>query len=1698
MTDRPPETASPIAIIGMACLYPGARDVNDFWRNILNGVDSISDPPPSAWDPDVYYAPGSTATDRVPAKRGGYIADLATFDPLPFGVPPHDVGGEPDQWLALRLARDALADAGYVDAPQEIRHRTAVVLGRGLYPNSGSVNALQHTLIVTQTMQVIQQLQPELSAAELEEIRGRLKDSLPPFGADTAPALTPNMITGRIANRLDLMGPNYTVDAACASSLLAVKAAIRELNSGDCDLALAGGSQIWTSMPILGVFGQMGALSKNEQIRPFDKGADGTLLSEGVAFVVLKRLLDAERDNDRIYAVVRGVGIASDGRSNGLMAPRREGQVLAMRKAYADAGVDPQTIGLIEAHGTGTPVGDVVEMNSMREVFGGRRGPVPTVAVGSVKSMIGHAMPAAGAAGLIKATLALHHRVLPPSLHCENPNPKLGLGESPFYLNSETRAWTADSSHPRRAAVSSFGFGGINGHLVLEEYVPVAAERSSAQQSLPVQQFLPAWPSELFVLTARSRAELATRAEVLAGELAAEESLVAVAHRLATRTEPQETERLAVVATSRSDLRAKLERAAERLRDTKRSRIRDRSGIYYASSPLAKEGKVAFLFPGEGSQYSGMMSELILHFPEARGAFEDANAIRTDVGGVAPSHLLHPAPGLTESERAAAAEYSWTMGGAVSGVLATADAMVRVLYTLGIEPDAVAGHSSGECAALRAAGVLRELGNAGFTELAQALVRAEEASAADPDIASVALIALGADREAAEMLLTDIGGFVAIDNCAFQTVIAVANEDRERLLDQARRQGIIAEVLKFDRPYHTPWFRRHTERLQQALAEWKFSPPAITTYSCATAAVVDDTTPVGDLLARQWSEPVEFRRMVEQMYDDGFRIFVEVGAGNHLTSFTEDVLRGRQVLAVASNLEGSSDVTQLNHVMGLLFAHGVDVRVSALTLHRISASAPRKRSATEVTLNTGFAAMSLGNFKKGNTAFTKGNTMSPPPPLSDYTAPSPPSVPLAATNGASAAHHDSPAVPRTAAVYEPQPQSDVAAVTHRFLDTMDHFLSVQENVLLAFLGGSPTSVAPVRPTARPAVRTGRVPSVAAAALSVQPSVEAPVAAPTPAPKPVAVVSEPPPPKPTDSGDIDQVLREIVSDRTGYPPDVIDLAADLEADLGIDSIKRVEILGTLRKRRPAMQTLDMEKLTGCRTLQQIADLAVAGGGGSSFRLASDAVEGPASEANPEESFQDHPMFGSWAEFVPGETAVARLTIDPDHSEWLTHHTIGREVSTRDPHLRALPIMPLTLSLELMAQAAAALLPGCVLTRLDDVAARRWIEFGDGPRTIEIRARVVDPARRRFDCVVAVLDGTRLNIAVEAVATLADTYPTRPGAAAFEAPDAGGAAPADLYRDVMYHGPTWRCIEEIRQLGDAGIVARLTGAQRFSFEDGHEPIETLIDPVVLDAAGQLFGVWTVAHLAEGYLVFPRSIKAIEFFAAPSASGEPLDCVVAVKSAGTLFVEGDAEVLDRAGGVQCRLIGQVDRRFHLPLIADPIVRPTALPDLAREVDPQSFGLAAAPRTLHLVLDVPLEDETGLIRRVWASRIRTRLERSRTGLTVSSVNALMREHLAKEAIARLLRTVSDDRIDPADVELTDAGGGVVRSYGWRDSTGKADPEVWLANCGTVWAAVAGFGQIAGEKPRARAESLAIACSGSAPDHGPNVMSFAELSRRN
>jgi acyl transferase domain-containing protein len=452
--------AGDIAVVGLGAVFPGAPDVHTFWRNIAAGHDAISELPEGRWD-EVFYDPTADAVDRVYCRRGGFLGRTVPFDAGAFGIMPvAATGAEPDQMLALDVAAATLDDAG-IELDDDLRRSTTVVLGRGSYVTAGMVRLDQKVRGAQQAVSLVAQLVPGLDPSVLATLKAELQAQAGHFGPDTAIGLVPNLTASRIANRLDLQGPAYTVDAACASALLAVEHGVRELRSGRSALALVGGVHLTQDITFWSVFAQLGALSRQQQIRPFSASADGLLIGEGVGMLALQRLEDAKKQRRRIYAVLEGVGSASDGRASSVMVPRVDGQLLALQRAWDDAGADPSTMTLLEAHGTATKAGDAAERATIARFFADG----PPAALGSVKSMIGHAMPAAGAAGLIKTVLALYHRTIPPSLHCDDPHPELAATR--FDVPGTSRFWDSDTT--RRAGVNAFGFGGIDAHVVLRE-----------------------------------------------------------------------------------------------------------------------------------------------------------------------------------------------------------------------------------------------------------------------------------------------------------------------------------------------------------------------------------------------------------------------------------------------------------------------------------------------------------------------------------------------------------------------------------------------------------------------------------------------------------------------------------------------------------------------------------------------------------------------------------------------------------------------------------------------------------------------------------------------------------------------------------------------------------------------------------------------------------------------------------------------------------------------------------------------------------------------------------------------------------------------------------------------------------------------------------------------------------------------------
>ncbi|MEV1084645.1 beta-ketoacyl synthase N-terminal-like domain-containing protein [Streptomyces sp. NPDC050211] len=869
MTDR--QVQPSIAIVGMSVLLPGAADLDSYWRNLVAGTDAITDVPEGRWDSD-YYRPGSAAgravADQVYCRRGGFVDSLAEVEVTRFGIMPNSVSGtEPDQLIALHVAAAALADAGGAERLPD-RQRIGVVLGRGGYLTPGLVRLDQRVRTAGQLVRTLGELLPDLDGGQLDRIRAAFTERLGPDSPESAIGLVPNLAASRVANRLDLRGPAYTVDAACASSLVAVDQAVGELAAGRCDLMLAGGVHHCHDITLWSVFSQLRALSPTQRIRPFHRNADGLLIGEGTGVVVLKRLADAERDGDRVYAVIRGTGVASDGRAAGLVNPDPGGQARAVRQAWRAAGLDPAasgSVGLLEAHGTATPAGDAAELSTLAEVFG--RGDAGDRAViGSVKSMIGHTMPAAGVAGLVKAALAVHYGVLLPTLHCDEPNP--GLAETRFRVLERAELW--EGGGVRRAAVNAFGFGGINAHVVVEE-ARVGQRPEGARGTARPATTAP-HPTDG---TSRVLLLAADTPEGLAAQLDANDADVRAAgldpHVHAGPA------RLGIVDPTAKRL-ALARRAVGRGRAW-----HGRNDVWFSPAPLG--GKLAFAFPGLEGDFAPQVDDVAAHFGlsgPVLGAAEVGDIGRHGFGVVAVGRLLDGA-----------------------------------LRRMGIVPDAVAGHSVGEWTAMVAAGLYSGDEVDSFM------------ASFDPDALTVPGLAFGALGAPAERVLEalsadwpDAGIVLSHDNAPAQSMVCGPDTAVTEFVRAFRAQGVISQVLPFRSGFHTPMLEPYVGPIKDAASRFRLYPPTVPVWSGTTAAPFPSgESAVRELFVRHLLEPVRFRQLVEAMYAAGHRTFVQVGPGQ-LGSLVGDTLSGRDHLVVSANSPHRTGLAQLCRVATALWATG--------------------------------------------------------------------------------------------------------------------------------------------------------------------------------------------------------------------------------------------------------------------------------------------------------------------------------------------------------------------------------------------------------------------------------------------------------------------------------------------------------------------------------------------------------------------------------------------------------------------------------------------------------------------------------------------------------------------------------------------------------------------------------------------------------
>lgn len=860
-------TQTDIAIIGMSCIFPGAGDIHSFWNNILQKKDAIQAVPENRME-STLFDPGSGAVDRFYCRRGGFIDEFALFDPLAFGILPVAVEGtEPEQLLALQLAQQALKDAGVLTNDQTL-DRTGIIIGKGNYTGPGATRAIEIVRTGEQIVQVLQNLLPGLTRTELEKVKKEFQGQKGRFGADTAMGLIPNLVASLIANRLNLGGTAYTVDAACASSLIAVDHAVQELRLHRADMVLAGGVHICQNAPFWSIFTQLGALSRKEQIRPFDRRADGLLIGEGCGFVVLKRLEDALRDQHRIYAVLKGTGIASDGAGTSVMSPSVKGQSNAIRQAWQNAGLDTSQIGYIEAHGTGTPLGDKTELATLAAVFG-KDLRLPKAGIGTIKSMIGHAMPAAGMAGLIKMALALYHAKLPPTLHCEEPLDS--MHETRFVPVQEARDWD-DMELPKRAGINAFGFGGINAHVVLEGLQGKAT--ATGKRSL---RHKPVVKTPLLIL---ARPDLPSLIKALEeNDTTAGEGR----YRIALFDPTPERIKKAIKIVS------------------KNIPWRNRQDIWFTNDPLiTKGGKIAFLFPGLDGLLGGEVDSVADYFNLPRIFSTNPHNEKSD------AVVFSSARQLLEKSRI----------------------IDNALKQLGVWPDMNAGHSLGEWLAGRSAGIAEE---ASVTTLM------EELNPASFEQKNAVFLAAGCGYEQLAPILATMKEkeiYLSMDNCPQQVILCGTQAAIEEFSSILREKQIFHQQLPFQSGFHSPFAASKLDLLLSGINKVKFQTPSIPVWSATTLALYPDNfEAIRELSIAHLIQPVRFRELTEKLYNEGVRVFIQVGSGG-ITGFVDDTLKNKMYSAIAANVPARPGLDQLQRVLAALYVEGREVSLSFLGIEQ--------------------------------------------------------------------------------------------------------------------------------------------------------------------------------------------------------------------------------------------------------------------------------------------------------------------------------------------------------------------------------------------------------------------------------------------------------------------------------------------------------------------------------------------------------------------------------------------------------------------------------------------------------------------------------------------------------------------------------------------------------------------------------------------
>ncbi|SMF30762.1 type I polyketide synthase [Pseudobacteriovorax antillogorgiicola] len=1155
------ELHEPLAVVGIGCLFPESDSLEEYWSLIKNGRDAIREIPYTHWNPDDYYNQDPKAPDQTYGRTGGFLRPHK-FDPLRYGISPQAIEAtDTTQLLGMVVAEKALESAGYGPDQDFDRERTSCILG------------------VTGTLELVVPLGARLghpiwkkallgaglSEDQAQSIVDEVSDSYVPWQEASFPGLLGNVVAGRIANRFDLGGTNSVVDAACASSLSAIRTAAMELQSRRADMVITGGMDTFNDIFMYMCFSKTPALSKGGHAKPFDANGDGTVLGEGLGAVVLKRLSDAERDGDRIFAKIIGIGSSSDGKGKAIYAPSTKGQTKALRNAYREAGISPATVDLVECHGTGTKVGDGIELKALKEVYRDLGGQGQWCTIGSVKSQIGHTKAAAGAAGLIKAIMALHHKTLPPTIKVDEPHPE--FEGSPFILRQAPCPWPKPSNHPRRAAISAFGFGGSNFHCILEEHGSdkVASDFDTDQDILVYsaphrEAMLAILEQELESLAKFGGAELSRKSR----------ERLDLSHGL----------RVGILVANGA-YESQLEAALKLIKHDANSDHGAPKGIFF-NDGSGVNGKLAVLFSGQGSQYPGMLSQFMSESQLAQQSYSQALSLN----GSTLSQAMYPGKAFTSGEASHHKKQLARTDLAQPAIGAVSAGLWKTLQEFGVKADLLGGHSFGELTALYAAGVYDE---ETFHQLA--MIRGTLMASAASDLGGMMAI-MAPVAQVQEFLDAHSWDLViANHNAPEQAVIAGPKDQIDEASKALKKSGLRGKVLTVGAAFHSPIMANTVRPFYDRIAEFDFQLAQTPVYSNTLGKAYEaDGEGIRKILSEQLAKSVRFVDELESMYQDGARRFLEVGPGKVLSGLVNKTLGHNSDIAIMHCDDGQGGVSGVLAVLLELFVSGETIDFSRW--HK-DWRIPHQQAPSFAIEITGANYKSDRPIRKAKSIKDANSNSNKQSETNNHTE----HGPMDDSQNQSRDHRMDK---HLEALQDMQKQT--AELHRQFLENQAQSQRILHDLVLMQRGHEPTPGASAGSRERSDQQTsesrGMYSSVYTASDVIVP--EAPEEKPrlqaahetsvenqeSEIQRKGATKSEAMP----EGGAQDNVMTAVqglIAEKTGYPQDMLSQEMSLEEDLGIDSIKRVEIFSALQDQFSSLSDADPEDLNNLRTIADIA-------------------------------------------------------------------------------------------------------------------------------------------------------------------------------------------------------------------------------------------------------------------------------------------------------------------------------------------------------------------------------------------------------------------------------------------------------------------------------------------------------------------------------